>query len=337
MDLVRPVSLLLLIALLSGCVEMGDPSVDSAGPEGEAPSEIPSGQPETSPATVQDAVQHGSAAREESAVTVSREGDRYVARKTVTLSNDFGGASQASVALKTVNGAVSAEAWSEAGYRTVAKLSARAATEQEARSNLAKMDVTHSDRLAAGKLTLATAITFPSNVNNLAGSLESSLPGKPAYVLDLATTNGVVDVGGLGGPSVAARTTNGAIGLQASFNSVIASTDNGAVELDGTFNRGDIDVTNGAVRGSVRSTASGSWDVDTVNGEVDLAFSGDGVGYDAEGSCSNGSVSLAFPGAEAVGSQTRTSKHVRTTGFASKAIQVSIDASTVNGDVELSA
>ena len=324
---------LLLTALLSGCVAEADDGIGHA--DGSAPAGIPAGEPAEGDGAGT-AATHGQADRTDSDVTVTREGSQYVARKTVTLTNDFGGASHATMTLKTVNGGVEANAWDDGGYRTVARLSARATSEQEARDNLARLKVTHTDQLSNGRLTLSTVIAFPANVNNLGGSLESDVPREPSYILNLATTNGGIGVGGLGGSSVAADTTNGGIDLQSSFNSVTLTTSNGGVVLDGTFNRGTVDTTNGGISGDIRSTASGSWDLETTNGGIDVDFDATGAGYDAEGSCTNGGIDLSFPGAEAVGTQSRTEKLVRTGGFSSKAIQVTIDASTTNGDVELS-
>ena len=338
--LARLATTLLLIALLSGCVESADPGTDSvdpgsppAGTSQTASSNEPAKADEASPGSA-----HGSPSRAESAVTVSRDGTKFVARKTVTLSNGFGGATQATVGLKTVNGDVDAADWTQSGYRTVASLSARADTEQQARDNLARLDVVHTDKLASGRLTLSTLIQFPPNVQGLAGDLAASLPAKPSYILSLESTNGDLDVDGLGGSSVSARTTNGGIGLAASFNSVVADTTNGGVGLDGTFNRGDVGTTNGDVTGTVRTTASGSWDVETTNGDIDLDFEGGpDHGFDVSGSCTNGSVDLDVAGSEAVGTQSRTSKHVRSSGFSGKAVQVTVDLSTTNADVSLTA
>ncbi len=335
--LARLATALLLIALLSGCVEDGLDPV--SGDAGDAPSNIPSGEPAAGD-DAGTAATHGQPQRTESDVTVTREGGdgKYVARKTVTLRNDFGGASSSSLSLKTVNGGVTVGAWDDGGYRTIASLSARADTEEAARANLARLSVAHSDKLAAGKLTLSTTIQFPANVQGLGGSLQSDVPEEPAYFLSMQTTNGGLLAGGIGGPSASAKTTNGGIELAASFNSVVADTSNGGVRLVGTFNRGDVSTSNGGVSGSIRSTASGSWDVSTTNGLIALSFDGGSDhGYDASGSCTNGSVDLDVEGGEAVGTQSRTSKHVRTSGFASKAVQVTLDLSTTNGDVELSA
>ncbi len=62
---------------------------------------------------------------------------------------------------------------------------------------------------------------------------------------------------------------------------------------------------------------------------------GGGRGYDVSADTVNGGISLGLSGAEPVGEQTRTSKHVRTDGFSGADIQTTVTVETVNGGIEV--
>lgn len=280
---------------------------------------------------------HGEPAREESAVTVTRDGSQYVARKTVTLSNDFGGASAADVTLKTVNGGASAKSWSQGGYESLVSLTGRAPTEQQARDALAKMSVVHSDKLGSGRLTLSTEVKFPSTFGQQVSgqaSIVLSTPPQPSYVLILKTVNGAVSSAGLGGSSISAQTTNGAVDVAGAFNSVTAGADNGGIDLAGKANSVKASTSNGRIEASLEPTASGSYRFTTVNGGIDVELRGSGA-FDVEAGCVNGGVSIDLAGGEAVGSQSGKHKHVRSTGYDAAAVKVTVDADTVNGSIDI--
>jgi putative adhesin len=314
-------------ALLSGCAETAAPI-----PEGITAGEAPDGP------NAGTAASHGQPSRAESGVTVSRDGSQYVAKQTVTITNDFGGAAASDAKLETVNGGVTAKAWSGGGYESLVTLTGRAPTEQGARDALAKMSVTHTDKLASGRLSLDTEVHFPSSFGNQAsgsGSIVLSAPAEPAYRITAESINGGATVTGLGGSSVSAHTTNGGIEVSGAFNTIDAGASNGGIELRGKANSVKADNDNGGIEADLEPTASGSYTFKTTNGGMEVSLHGP-AGFDVSGDCVNGGISIDLDGGKDVGTQSRTHKHVQSGNYGTASIKVSVEASTVNGDIDIS-
>lgn len=318
---------LLLSALVSGCVvEDGD-----AGdiPTGEAPDGAGAGAAST----------HGGAEKATGAVDIDRAGTRYTARQTLTYSNDFGGASRATVTLGTGAGGVTARAWDEGGYKTVVVLQATADTEAEARTALGRLTVQHSDRVASGTMTLTTRVLFPTNWDGVSysGVVTANLPKEPAYTLDLDTGSGGASTSGLGGPSVSADTGSGGVSIDGAFARMEADTGSGGVELTGTANSVSANTGSGGVVARLRPAASGSWSFDTGSGDIDVTIlRTSGVGCDVTASNGSGSIDIDLANEEAVGDQDEDDQHVRTAGYADAAIKVQVVADAGSGDIDVS-
>jgi hypothetical protein len=315
------------ILLLAGC----------AGTSGQAPAGIPTGSAPTG-AHAGSASSHANPAREESGVTVKHDGSSYTATKTVTFSNDFGGAAQADLALSTQNGGLRAHDWSQGGYQALTTLQGRGPTEQAARDALGRLSVTHSDRLASGRLTLQTQGHFPTSFPaQVSGSIDIALsvPAQPAYRITADSTNGGIQVDGLGGPSLAEHTTNGGIEESGSFNTVSATSTDGGIELSGIANSATASTDNGGIVAELKATASGSYTFGTTNGGMEVTLGGK-AGYDVSADTVNGGVSVHLGGGSNVGSQSPNHKHVQSAGYDSNAIKVVVKASTTNGGIDIS-
>jgi hypothetical protein len=326
---VRPalLCLLLLTALLAGCADTNS--------LGSAPDSIPTGSAPTGKGAGT-ASSHAGFDRAESAVTVTHTGNQYQAVKTVTLSNDFGGASKADVRLGTDTGAISFADWSQGGYQVAARLSGSGTTEQAARDNLARLKVTHTDSLASGKLSLATQVVTPTGGCNCGGSLTASLPAQPSYSLTGSTDTGAVSVSGLGGSVLSLTCDTGSIDAEGSFSVANLKTDTGAVQADGVFNDLTATADTGGVRGHLRNTASGTYRFSTDTGSVDVTVTqGGGRAFDATADTQTGVVSVDLSGTHAVGTQSRTHAHVQSDGFDSAALKLTITLSTDTGGVSL--
>ena len=287
---------------------------------------------------------HGTAQRSDGDVQIGNDGDEFVARQIVSIANDFGGASNATVALKTDNGDVANCVRPGGGYRVAALLEGRGASEQEARDALATMVVNHSDSLSAGTLHLSTTVQFnnPSGGGGGSGScinvppvvvgcdsnggsnqelhrratILAGLPSTASYALDNSTGNGEAVAIGFNGSS--AKLTSG----------------NGEIALDGNWGQSTLDTGNGEVFLRLGTARSGTHNVTTDNGEIDveLAITGS-PGFDLSASTGNGEAVIDVPGTEPVGEQTQTSAHKRTPDYASRAVQIGVTANSGNQDV----
>lgn len=336
------IALLLLGSLfVSGCttdgLSGGDGSSDSANlegiPEGQAPTGVAAGT----------ASDHGQASRTETPVTVERAGSQWVAKQTVTYENDFGGASAATVKLSTDAGGVAARGWSSGGYKTVILLQARADSEADARAWLDRITVTHSDRLSGGRLSLATDVDLPDGDKpdrlSMSGGVTASLPKSPSYALEMDAAAGGASTQGLNGPSVDADVAAGGISVDGAFGRMVVAAAAGGVELLGTANDVTASADAGGIGARLRAGGSGGWAFDVDAGGLTLAIDRTaGDAFDVEGTVTAGGLSVDLSDGETLssgGGYTGGSKHVRSRGFDTAAVQVTIDASVTAGGLDV--
>jgi hypothetical protein len=333
-------TLLLVAALLSsGCISAlaGDHPLPDPAASG-----APAGPNAGSPAT------HGLPQRTETPVKVELGAGGYVASKDVTVRNDFGGAANAKLRLATQNGAIAAAAWSQGGYQLAAHLEGRGKTEQEARAALDTLAVDNQDTLAGGLLGFGLQVKFNEppaplpvtppvglpQVNTLqrSASIVASLPAAPAEDLGVDTTNGHIRVEGLHGPRLDADTTNGALDVAGAWDAAKLDTTNGGIHLAGLVNDLHADTTNGGIDGTLESQRTCTQSLETTNGAIDVRVKDDGHGYAIHGHTTNGRVTIDVAGAQASG---KDSQHATTPGFDGEAVQVTLKASSTNGNVEV--
>ncbi len=275
---------------------------------------------------------------EESETSTHQKNGKWYATKTVTITNDFGGANSCDLSLGTCNGYVKAAAWDEGGYKAVAALQGNGNTKDEAMQNLNALKVVHTDKLSGGALTLWVVVEDKSggNWNGKSASITASVPKSPSYDVTAEATNGAIVVSGIHGGKMAADTTNGAITCTSDFDSLDIGTTNGAIECRGSFNSIELATTNAAIDVETASAASGKYSLATTNGAISLkAKNGADYGYDVSGDTTNGKVTIDISGTEPVGEQSSTSKHVRTTNYDSKSIKIKAALDTTNGAIDV--
>lgn len=271
--------------------------------------------------------QRGEPRIEKDPIETHQDGDEWVAIQGINITNGMGGAAEVTLTLRAPAGGLSAdhaedrpvgELATGTGYWIQLTLRARGETEEQARQGVQSMRLVHEDELQGSHLKLTTKVTVPeedpANVTeldpeSLLGSTSTSrqariqahVPQGPLYHVDASTRAGGVSINGAF-PDVTARADAGGVSL-----SILAWT-------SGTL---------------AASTEAGGVSIDMLGGPSN--------GYDVTADAQAGGVSVSIPNAEPVGEQSRTHKHVRTTGFASKAIQTTVDASTQAGGVSVSA
>ena len=175
--------------------------------------------------------------------------------------------------------------------RVTAEVRCGGATQEEAdaRAKAAKLV---AERAADGSLHVA--VQFPP----LAGGAPRH--GEDAANIDvraprtdgmrLSTTNGHVQVTGLGG-ALQARSTNGGIRIDGHAGPVQASTTNGAIQAKGIGLPAELGSSNGPVHAVVSEGAAGNVDVHTTNGSVQLDLPASWAGH-VDASTSNGRVTM---------------------------------------------
>jgi hypothetical protein len=288
------------------------------------------------------AAAHAQPTRDESGITVKQENGKTVASKTVTLTNDFGGASKSTVTLATQTGGAAARSWASGGYKTVVVLQSRAGSEELARQGLSRMTVVHNDDLAGGTLKLDTHVDFQTTscdstlVACLSASITANLPSQPAYTLDITADTGGVSVDGLGGPSAKLTTDTGGVDASGAFGRVTAKTSTGGIQLDGIANSVDATADTGGVKATLLAKGSGTWTLHTNTGGVEVIIErASGQGVDADATTDTGGVSVDLSGSHDVGAQSRTHAHKQTEGLSTAAIQTTVKASADTGGVDV--
>jgi len=298
---------------------------------------------------------HGQPQRSDGNVRISSRDGQVVASKQVDVVNDFGGASSAQVDLASVNGDVIACTRDGGGYRTRVLLEARAATEAEARSALDTMVVTHTDTLTAGTLRLNTRVDFDSSSsgNGLpvcvlcddegdsevtaqrSATILEGLPASARYTLTPSTTNGDAAAFGLSGSAARLTTSNGNAALDGRWDSASLSATNGIVGVSGDYASLDARAVNGLVEAALQTARSLDASLSATNGYVDAKLARSNAGFDVQGQSTNGEVRIDIAGTEPVGSDTRQSARRRSPDYASRAVQVQLNGSATNGNVNI--
>jgi hypothetical protein len=323
--------LLVVAALASGC--LADQPATFRG-DLDAPA-APEGANAGTPAT------HSSPQRDDGTVEVRSEGGQTAARRTVTVSNDFGGAGRSHVVLGSFNGALVLKASTDGGYHFTAEMYGRGQTEQEARQALDLLRLQNTDDLRDGELELSFALTantpaalplpivVPNGANNGA-SYTLWLPPEPAHDLEAGTSNGAIAVEGLHGPRLKAGTSNGAIASEGGFDVVEARSSNGAISLEGTFNDVEAQTTNAAIAVEIRPTRTAAVRLATSNGAIVVDLPRDGTAFDITADTSNGRVIIEVEDRDSVSDDHAS---YRSPSWSSAGRRLTLDLDTSNASI----
>lgn len=309
---------LAVVLLLAGCV---DPAPGTGTSEaGDRPTDV-----ETRSA--------GTPSRSETEVSVEQELTQipmvYTATQTVTYENDV--IADVATILIDNGGDVSFRPGDAGEYRIEISLRAQGDTEAEARANLAALEESHVE---SDGLQLVTRVVNNGGERNLA-SIEMTFPKLFLDRLDIDTGSGDITVGAFTGTTLALDSGSGDQGATGfRFDTVSADSGSGDISLQGRV--GDVNTDSGSGEQSLdlEATRSASWTHDAGSGDITLDAAGGA--YDVQADTGSGEIELDFSDAETVGPQDEDSQHVRTRGFASAPVQVTILLDTGSGDISAS-
>lgn len=256
------------------------------------------------------------------AATVTRSGDRFIARCTVehTLAPKAG----SDVVLRTGNGAI--DATDGSGDSTIS-LWGRGDTEAEARDALARIHL---------ETDATTIIAFADKWQDMGADIDALVGGATLGMLEATTGNGAIDILNLIGKTLEADSGNGAIDITAAFDSIKADTGNGAIDQSGPVKDMELRTGNGAIDANP-TALGGTWILNSGNGAMELVVEeGPTFGYDITATSPNGGIDFETTETEPVGQQSERAKHERTTGFESRTVQTTVTMTTGNGNLEIS-
>lgn len=245
----------------------------------------------------------------------------FCATRVLRMEGDVRGVQKMDVDLRTFNGNVGLEGGSGDAWSLVATLTARGATEAEARQELDRIDFAWS-HVEDGSHFLRAEASTPSPSGQRAASLDATLPRGIVLVLTAATSNGNVDVSGVATDGLAAHTSNGNVGVEASVT------------------QADLRTSNGNVDAKLQPTGSGRIGVGTSNGAIDLEVPEDARhGYEVDARTSNGRVTIDLRDGKVERPPSnpyydpQNEARFTTTDYGARAIRSTVDLTTSNGAI----
>jgi hypothetical protein len=320
-----------------GAGDSGDDSTEPAdpAPEGQEPVARAVGQPCDARAA------HGDPQRDDGTVSTAPEGSQFVARRTVTIGNDFGGAAGSSLLLATFNGGIAVTPSTDCSYELVADLFGRGATPDDARRALDLLTLKATDALQQGLLSLSFEVTsgtadpvqlplgLSSSLSNGA-ALQLAVPPQPSHDVEARSSNGGILVNGLHGPRVEASSSNGGLSVKGSFDEADLGTSNAGIDLDGTFHDIVAGTSNGGISADLEPARSGTVLLSSSNAGISVTLPRDGSAFDITGDTSNGQVRFDLEGREMADRGRGT---FRSGDWSSASVQVTIELDTSNASI----
>lgn len=329
--------LLLLVTAFAGCLTGGD---DATLDETSGPTSADAVDPGAGTAA-----DHGAPKREVSAVTTELGQDgRWHARKTVTLTNDFGGATDARVHIGFAAGELRVAPDSNGGYTYLIELDVAAASEAAAKEGLREVELKHADRLQGGTLALSTHVELPQADSpapgvNLGGRLDrhlsvsfaAHLAPQAGYDMEADTASADIQVADLRGDRVDLSTASGDIRVSGTRTErVEAESASGDITLEDVT--AEATTLSGASSDITASGAFGEVDVGTASGEIDVT--GKVTAFEA-GSASGDITARLTPTRSGAFDIASTSGSVALTLATGATYGYFVSAETVSGDIDV--
>jgi len=235
------------------------------------------------------------------------------------------------------NGPIWISTWDNAAYKIDLSIEARGTSPNEAEDNLNSLKVNFEESVAKGQKRLILNYNIPFLAHSRYHiEVNVVLPTDAIMDLDLGSSNGAIYLNNVTGGTFRIETSNGQLVFDnVRAESIAGTTSNGLVE--GDFEAEDVVITtsNARIDLSIPCTITGEYDLATSNGYIKLAVSSSAdVGYDLDLSTSNGDVEINLSGLTYTQNQ-KTSKKAQTDGFSNRAVQITIEASTSNGNIDV--
>jgi hypothetical protein len=229
------------------------------------------------------------------------------------------------------NGPISVSTWDKAEYSVDLTIKARITQDLED----FKVDFDESVVQDRKRLILKYDV-LQSAKSKYAIEVEVFLPADALIDLDLDSSNGGIYLTEIEGDDLRLSTSNGPLVFDNVYGeSVKGGTSNGRIEGDIESRDAAFSTSNGKIDLTLPCTVSGEYDLSTSNSGIELKVSSlTQVGYDLDLSTSNGNIDVDFPGLYYSLNQ-RTNKEAQTEGFSTKALQITIKASTSNAGIDI--
>ena len=245
----------------------------------------------------------------------------FCAKRVVRVEGQVAGLSRLDVDLQTFNGNVDLAGGRGDAWSLEAVLTARGASEEEARASLERIAFAWS-HVEGGRHFLAAVAETPSPSSGRAASLAVTLPRGLVLVAAAATSNGGIHV------------------EDVATDGLSAHTSNGNVEVDASVTQADLRTSNGQVEAALSPTGPGRISAGTSNGAIHLTLPEDARhGYELDAKTSNGRVTINLRDGETKRPPSnpyydpQNEASFTTSGYASRAIRSVVHLTTSNGGI----
>ena len=237
--------------------------------------------------------------------------------------------------LKIFNGPIQVSTWNNAEYKIDLTIEARGSSQEDAEDNLNALTINFDESVVQEQKRLVLNYDVPSSIPpNISMEADVVLPANAMIDLDLDSSNGAIYLADVKGGNLSTVTSNGRV----VFDNVYAEnlttvTSNGRVEGDVEAKDTVLSTSNGEIDLTIPCTVSGEYSLSTSNAKIELTVSSSTeVGYDLDLSTSNADININLSNLVYSLDQ-KTSKKAQSEGFSGKAVQVTIEASTSNGNI----
>lgn len=237
-----------------------------------------------------------------------------------------------------VNGNVEVSTWERSEYDIDLMVRGYGTSATEALNVLNQVETSVDEQMVGEQLEITLTVSVPSAMwRRVSVNVFVTLPDEATVDLSIETINGDISIAQLEGGTIDLKTSNGNLDFDdLDALEISGQTTNGRVQgvveaefVNGRTTNGDIDL-------NIPSTKSGSYDLSTTNGGVDIGVSEAAqVGFDLDVSVSNGRVTFDLEDLDYEVDTTKYKK-AQTTGYTERAVRIEIEASTTNGNAEVS-
>ncbi len=308
MKIARTLVAVLLIAGLAGCLDDEPQGVTGAsGP-------------------IDDWAAYGVTKRIDGNVTTEEEDGGWVARQHVSFTNGAGNATAMETTLLTRDGDISVVGWTNGSFQLDVDLWARAGSTDQARRTLENLHIVYADDMEGDRLAMGATIQarpglldildlFVRSPGQYGATMRLHVPSDLFHELTLVTTNGGISAGGVSGGRLEATTANGPVAVLGNWDDLSLETYNGPV----------------VVRTESKAR-TGVYRLSTSNGPIDLSVNdGPDHGFDLTADTSNAPILIDLRDLDELSDEHE--RHVRTRGYADKAMRTEVELATSNGPV----
>jgi len=247
-----------------------------------------------------------------------QENGKYVSERTIRI----GGTENLNamlVVLSSFNGDIDFTTGAGDAFEVTIVLKGRGDTASEARSRMEGMKLEWRHEEDGLHFFMAKVTSTLRTSTGMEASIRAKFPASTLYTLDLSTTNGEVEATGATTDGVRLRTTNGNVLASVKGTNVILSTTNGDADLQYV------------------PRASGIVSLSTTNGGVDAKLKEGTAGYDVAASTTNGKARITLDGTTTESRKPYGGESIsaRTRDYDARSLQVTVTASTTNGNVAI--